>query len=118
MNKWEIDVELVEDWIMSLVSDSLAQLAAALDHLRIAGPHVGRPLVDTVKGSRFHNMKELRPGSTERTEMRVLFIFDPQRKAILLVGGDKSGKWSTWYRKSIHIAEFRYAQYLERNGMS
>jgi len=55
--------------------------------LRDHGPALGRPLVDSVKGSRHKNMKELRPGSTGRTEVRVLFAFDPKRRAILLVGG-------------------------------
>ncbi|WP_242670577.1 type II toxin-antitoxin system RelE/ParE family toxin [Bifidobacterium longum] len=37
-------------------------------------------------------MKELRPGSTGRSEVRILFVFDPERKAVLLVGGDKQNK--------------------------
>jgi len=65
-------------------------LLAAIRVLQDVGPRLGRPLVDTVKGSRHSNMKELRPGSTGRTEIRVLFAFDRERRAILLVGGDKS----------------------------
>lgn len=59
---------------------------------------MGRPLVDTVVASRHPNMKELRPGSTGRTEIRVLFAFDVIRRAVLLVGGDKSTDWKGWYR--------------------
>jgi len=46
-------------------------------------------------------MKELRPGSTGRTEVRVLFAFDPKRRAILLVGGDKTNAWSRWYEVNV-----------------
>ena len=66
---------------------------------------LGRPLVDTVTSSRHANMKELRPGSTGRTEIRVLFAFDRQRKAILLLGGDKSRDWRGWYRTNIAVAD-------------
>ena len=66
---------------------------------------LGRPLVDTVTSSRHPNMKELRPGSTSLTEIRVLFAFDRQRKAILLLGGDKSRDWRGWYRTNLPIAD-------------
>jgi hypothetical protein len=62
-------------------------------------------------------MKELRPGSTGRTEIRVLFAFDKQRRAILLLGGDKSDDWSGWYRESIPVADDRFDEHqrsLER----
>ena len=57
-------------------------------------------------------MKELRPGSTGRTEVRVLFAFDPKRRAILLVGGDKSNAWSKWYEVNVPIADERYDAHL------
>jgi hypothetical protein len=53
------------------------------------GPQLGRPRVDTLKGSRHTNMKELRFSAADG-EWRVAFAFDPKRKAILLVAGDKS----------------------------
>lgn len=89
---------------------------AAIRVLRDQGPNLGRPLVDTIKGSRHRNMKELRPGSTGRTEIRVLFAFDTQRRAILLVGGDKSADWSGWYRKNIPIADDRFDQHQAEIG--
>ena len=58
-------------------------------------------------------MKELRPASTGRTEVRILFAFDPTRAAILLVAGDKCGKRQSWYRKAIRIADQRYTEHLE-----
>jgi hypothetical protein len=60
------------------------------------GPGLGRPLVDTISGSKLPNLKELRPGSIGGTEVLLLFIFDPQRRVVFLVGGDKAGKWSDW----------------------
>ena len=53
------------------------------------------------------------------TELRMLFVFDPEREAIILVAGDKAGRWSDWYRDSIPVAELRYADFLaerERGG--
>ncbi len=50
-------------------------------------------LKDQITGSSIHHLKELRPGSAARSEIRVLFAFDPTRSALLLLGGDKSGNW-------------------------
>lgn len=62
-------------------------------------------------------LTELRPPSGGRTEIRILFVFDPWRSAILLIAGDKAGQWSRWYRSAIPEAEQRYALYLkERQG--
>ena len=76
------------------------------------GPAEGRPLVDTVTASRIANMKELRPPSAGRSEIRILLVFDPWRSVVLLVAGDKSGQWSRWYRTAIPHAEQLYADYL------
>ena len=56
-------------------------------------------------------MKEIRAGS-----VRVLFVFDPERQAILLVGGDKAGQWQRWYVENIPIADDRYDKYLADLG--
>ncbi|MGW8529916.1 type II toxin-antitoxin system RelE/ParE family toxin [Nocardiopsis sp. NPDC055824] len=80
--------------------------------LEQSGPAEGRPLVDTVAGSVVANPKELRPGSSSGTEVRILFAFDPWRSAILLVAGDESGRWKTWYREAIPRAECLYESYL------
>lgn len=57
--------------------------------------------------------EELRPASAGRSEIRILFVFDPWRSAILLIGGDKSGNWKPWYAAAIPEAERLYADYLE-----
>lgn len=89
-------------------------MLATVRVLRDEGPSLGRPLVDRIEGSRHANMKELRPGSTGRTEVRVLFAFDKVRKAILLVGGDKSEDWKGWYRLNIPIADQRFDEHQAR----
>jgi hypothetical protein len=120
---WEITLlEPVETWFLKLCEDdpeSANRITDALDFLAQEGPNLGRPMVDRIHGSRLHNLKELRPGSSGQTEMRMLFVFDPEREAIILVAGDKSGRWSDWYRDSIPVAELRYADFLaerERGG--
>jgi hypothetical protein len=75
------------------------------------GPGLGRPLVDTIHGSTIANLKELRPGS-----VRILFAFDPWRDSILLVAGDKAGRWTQWYREAIPLAEQRYERYLKERA--
>lgn len=66
--------------------------------------------MDTVKGSRYPNMKELRPTST----IRVFFAFDPRRKGILLIGGEKGGKAKRFYRQMIKTADRIYGEHLAR----
>jgi len=77
------------------------------------GPAEGRPLVDSIIRSQISNMKELRPPSVGRTEVRILFVFDPWRCAVLLVAGDKSGQWNRWYQEAIPEAEQLYARYVK-----
>ncbi|MDR2566320.1 MAG: type II toxin-antitoxin system RelE/ParE family toxin [Bifidobacteriaceae bacterium] len=66
-----------------------------------------------MRGSRHHNMKELRPGSAGRGKVRILFAFDPRRRAVLLVAGDKAGRWEQWYDRSIPLADDRFDEWLE-----
>jgi len=107
---WDVILlEEVERWYLSLDEDAIAAVTGAIDLLELEGPTLGRPTVDKVNGSRFHSMKELRPAGTS---IRILFIFDPLRRAILLHGGDKAGSWKTWYDKNIPVAEGRYENWL------
>ncbi len=100
-----------EAWAGGLGQGDAEALLAAIRVLRDQGPTLGRPLVDTVKASRHKNMKELRPGSTGRRKVRVLFAFDLERQAILLVGGDKSSDWGGWYDKNIPISDDRFDEH-------
>lgn len=108
-------VDEVTDWYLELIEREprTADLVeAAIDVLAIEGPGLGRPLADRIRGSNIHSLKELRPGSIGTSEIRILFVFDPSRQAVLLVAGDKSGNWANWYRASIPLAEQRYERWL------
>jgi len=110
---WVVNVELITDWLAGLDDRSHELVIAALELLAERGPLLGRPLVDTVIGSRHNNMKELRPGSAGRTELRALFAFDPQRVAVILIAGDKQGRWKRWYDENIPIADDRFDAHLQ-----
>ncbi|MGW4844562.1 type II toxin-antitoxin system RelE/ParE family toxin [Nocardia brasiliensis] len=116
MDEWEIFItdeveQFLDDlWKNDRQTHRLVNQAILL--LERAGPAQGRPLVDCIAGSRIANMKELRPGSAGSSEIRILFVFDPWRSAILLVAGDKAGAWRQWYRDAIPRAEKLYDAYL------
>ena len=114
---WEIYVvNEVRDWLESLRATNpttFGLIDDAIYTLSRSGPALKRPLVGTITGSTIKNLKELRPGSTGRSEVRILFVFDPWRSAILLVAGDKADNWQGWYRRAIPLAEQRYEIYLK-----
>jgi hypothetical protein len=115
--EWDIyQTDEVAAWMEDLRrSDPQAaeKVEAAADVLSEYGPTLGRPLVDTLKASAIANLKELRP---RQTTIRVLLVFDPWRSAILLIAGDKSGQWKTWYERAIPQAEELYAVYLKERA--
>ena len=112
---WEITLwPNVETWLLDLGDADYVRVAAAIDLLAIEGPSLGRPLVDHVRGSRHHNLKELRPRSSKSSAIRILFAFDPERSAILLVAGDKAGVWGEWYREMLPVADDRLDQWLKQ----
>jgi hypothetical protein len=89
------------------------ELAASAKALEAHGPMQGRPLVDTLKGSKHPNMKELR-FSADGGVWRAAFAFDPEQKAIVLIAGDKSGvSEGRFYRSIIETADTRYDAHLE-----
>jgi hypothetical protein len=117
MSEWEVLlVAEVATWFELLLKEdpaSAVQVEIAIDVLAESGPSLGRPLVDRVRGAQQHHLKELRPGSSGSSEVRILFAFDPVRRAVLLVAGDKSRDWRGWYEKNIPRAEGRYQEHLE-----
>ncbi|MDK0520937.1 type II toxin-antitoxin system RelE/ParE family toxin [Streptomyces sp. ML-6] len=103
------------EWLLGLRKsdrDTARLVGQALQALVEEGPGLGRPLVDRIRGSSMHNLKELRPGSGGTSEIRILFVFDLDRNAVLLVAGNKSGRWREWYSRSIPVAEGRYDDWL------
>ena len=110
---WEVlNDEDFEEWLRALPADVADSIAAAVLVLATFGPQLGRPKVDAVKGSAFKNMKELRVPAGN-APYRILFAFDPKRRAILLVGGDK-GKDKRWYKVNVPIADERFRKHLDR----
>ncbi len=88
-------------------------LLAAAKLLADYGPQLGRPHADTLKGSKHANMKELRFEASDG-EWRAAFAFDPERKAILLVAGDKSGgSEKRFYKQLIAKADLRFSAHVE-----
>jgi DNA-binding XRE family transcriptional regulator len=116
---WEIRLHpAVESWYLAICAsdpETADLIKDAIDQLAEEGPIAGRPLVDRVQGSRYHNMKELRPPSSGTSEVRMLFAFDPAREAIFLVSGDKAGNWKRWYRQAIPLADERFRRALDRD---
>jgi hypothetical protein len=114
VDEWDVRVtDEFLSWVDELDPRSKALIVDAIDRLAEAGPALGRPLVDRLAGSEIHNLKELRPGSAGSSEIRIIFVFDSWRSAVLLVGGDESGDWSGWYRKTIPRAENLYVEYVK-----
>ena len=101
---------------MSLTDKQRTDTDDAINQLRQDGPTLGRPYVDTIRNSRFKNMKELRVSS--HGALRVLFAFDPERRAVLLLGGDKSknSQWNDWYIGAIRRADELFEEHIRKLG--
>jgi hypothetical protein len=99
------------EWMQTLSLEERESFDTAVILLREKGPVLARPYVDTVKGSAFSNMKELRTAHDKHLALRAFFAFDPQRAAILLIGGDKHGRRG-FYEKLIRKADELYREHL------
>ena len=109
---WEVEfTDEFGEWWSSLSLEQQAEVRKRVNLLQQRGPALGRPTVDTITGSTISNLKELRTSAAGT--LRILFVFDPRRTAILLLGGDKTGQWVEWYEWAIPEAERLYAIYLE-----
>ncbi len=112
---WGVDIgDEFEPEFDALHEDVQTELLALARLLQQFGPQLGRPRVDTLKGSSHANMKELRFDAADGV-WRVAFAFDPKRKAILLFAGDKSGgSEKKFYRELIRKADERFDAHLAR----
>ncbi|HXF31875.1 MAG TPA: type II toxin-antitoxin system RelE/ParE family toxin [Solirubrobacterales bacterium] len=103
-------------WWETLSESEQKRVRSSIGRLSALGPGCGRPLVDSVEGSRHSNLKELRATQT----IRVFFAFDPRRVAILLIGGNKAGETKRFYRQMVSKADKIYDTHLrnmqEGNG--
>jgi hypothetical protein len=99
-----------DEWLSGQEEGLQNEVWVLIGLLKQFGPSLSRPYADTVKGSIYPNMKELRIQHRGKP-WRVLFAFDPNRNAILLVGGTKVGK-QDWYDVHIPVADERFRRYL------
>lgn len=111
---WEVRLHSAfEDEVLTLERDVRVALFAAAKLLADFGPQLGRPHADTLKGSRHANMKELRFEAADG-EWRAAFAFDPERNAVVLVAGDKSGgSQKRFYKSLIAKADLRFSEHVE-----
>src|SRR5215213_11700341 len=108
---WEIEhTDEFEEWWDSISEEEQEDIALAVEKLEEQGPSLARPLADTLENSRHANMKELRPPGSN---IRVFFAFDPRRRAILLIGGDKTGRFKEFYTQLLPVADALYDAHLE-----
>lgn len=106
---WDVEVtDQFEQWWDTLSVEEQESIEGAVELLEQRGPGLGRPLVDTVKGSRHVNMKELRVAM-----ILVLFAFNSTRTAILLIGGDKRDRWQEFYAQMIPLADTLFDEHLK-----
>jgi hypothetical protein len=120
-DEWNIYVtDEVDAWISRLDPEPHRLVIDALDRLGETGPALGRPLVGKVNDSCITNLKELRPRSSGRSALRLLFVFDPRRDAIVLVAADKikasPREPNRWYEEAIPHAERLYEVYLKERA--
>jgi len=100
-----------DDWFTSLSDGDRSRVLASLLVLREKGPGLPRPYADTVKGSRYSNMKELQIQNGGEP-IRAFFAFDPSRCAILLCAGNKSGNAKRFYDVMIPLADREFTRFL------
>ena len=113
--KWEVEFHKDFDPEFDALPDDVqSELRAHALLLEQFGPQLGRPRVDTLKGSRHANMKELRFDAADDV-WRVAFAFDPRRNAVLLIAGDKSGGRREEILSPAHSkADERFDEHLSR----
>ena len=111
---WNVETtDEYDAWFLEQADDSQASIQMKVEFLKIYGPNLPRPHADTLKGSKLKNLKELRT-HTENHVFRVAFLFDKERNAILLIGGDKKGKdEKRFYKNLIKQAEEIYEDYCK-----
>ena len=96
-------------WFESLSEEDQDDVVAAVDVLEQMGPGARRPLVGVVEGGRHTDMREL----VVAGNIRVFFVWDPRRVAILLIGGDKTNRWKAFYQETVPVADRLYEEHLK-----
>ncbi len=112
---WEVaTTDEFDAWFADLGEDEQVEVMAKVELLKLAGPRLGRPHADTLNDSKHSNMKELRADTSDQV-LRIAFAFDPDRSAILLLGGNKSGvSQKRFYKQLIARADALYDEHLKK----
>ena len=97
-------------WWDGLTAAEQESVAASVGLIERLGPALPFPHSSGIVGSRHGHLRELRVQHRGRP-LRVLYAFDPRRAALLLVGGDKSGK-GRWYDEFVALADRLYDEHL------
>jgi hypothetical protein len=109
---WEVEfTDEFGQWWDRLSTDEQESVDFGVRLLQERGPHLKRPHVDTISGSNYPNMRELRC-QHEGRPYRVLYAFDPRRVGMLLIGGDKTGN-DRWYEQFVPKADAIYCEHLK-----
>ncbi len=110
---WEIvTTDTFDEWLDGLGDSDRVNVIAGMLLLQEIGPHLSRPYADTVNGSKFTNMKELRIQS-KGDPLRAFFAFEPTRKGVLLCAGNKVGDEKRFYKRMIPLADNEYETHLK-----
>ncbi|MGA2250413.1 type II toxin-antitoxin system RelE/ParE family toxin [Terracidiphilus sp.] len=108
---WEVEfTDEFGKWWDELSVNEQNSVADGVYLVQEFGPALTRPHADTVRGSQYPNMRELRIQHQGRP-YRVLYVFDPRRVGVLLIGGDKTGN-NRWYEEFVPMVDGIYAQHL------
>jgi hypothetical protein len=112
--EWEVEfTDEFGEWWDSLTEDEQDDVEVTVGVLRDKGPLLKEPLSKVIESSRHYpDMKELRISSTGGDRLRVMYVFDSRRRAILLIGGNKTGQWTKFYQEYVPIADDLYDEHL------
>ncbi len=116
---WEVaTTDEFDGWFAGLGEAAQVEVIAKVELLKLLGPQLGRPHADTLNDSKHSNMKELRADTRDQV-LRIAFAFDPDRSAILLLGGNKSGgSQKRFYKQLIARADALYDEHLKKLAAS
>lgn len=118
IRRWEtVFTDTTSDWLLTEKEDVRESIIAYLNVLEEKGPNLGRPYADTLEGSKYPNLKELRVQHNGEP-YRLFYIFNKYREAVILCGASKKGlNEKDFYKKMIKIAEKEYEKEVEMYGL-
>lgn len=109
---WEVrQTKQVDDWLQTLPEKEAKAVNAVVTLLQQDGPAMRRPWSGQIKSAKRHTtMREL---IAPAKDIRILYMFDPSRRAVLLIAGSKTNNWDSWYGHNVPKAEELYDTYLK-----